>query len=144
MALATLRKQTYTQQEAREMLAGYQRSMSPYLAIFWAQFPWSSCARGCRRKARCLYGCGERGRKLALLRAMTKIKLSGRPSARHRGKIRSAFTREFGFCRPERPCFVCGAQHHHRHHIIQISMGGQNRTRNIVLVCRDCHRDIHI
>lgn len=43
----------------------------------------------------------------------------------------------------EKPCFACGDPAKHRHHMLQIKNGGHNGPRNIVLLCEQCHRDVH-
>ena len=40
-------------------------------------------------------------------------------------------------------CFVCGNMAEVRHHIIQLQSGGQNSKRNIVSLCKRCHKAIH-
>jgi hypothetical protein len=40
-------------------------------------------------------------------------------------------------------CFVCGAPCDHRHHIIALINGGDNRKKNIISLCRGCHIAIH-
>lgn len=41
-------------------------------------------------------------------------------------------------------CAVCRNKAHHRHHIIQLQYGGRNIPQNIISLCRDCHKKIHI
>lgn len=41
------------------------------------------------------------------------------------------------------PCFACGANGFNRHHIIQLQNGGINSRRNLVILCDDCHAEIH-
>jgi hypothetical protein len=43
----------------------------------------------------------------------------------------------------ELPCFSCGGESHHRHHIVPLIMGGTNSNRNQVLLCRSCHIAVH-
>lgn len=40
-------------------------------------------------------------------------------------------------------CAVCRGEAHHRHHIIQLQHRGQNTPRNIISLCRACHRLVH-
>lgn len=40
-------------------------------------------------------------------------------------------------------CFCCGNPAQARHHIIQLQNGGDNRARNIVMLCHKCHAEIH-
>lgn len=42
-------------------------------------------------------------------------------------------------------CFACHdlQTKRQRHHIIQLQHGGDNRKTNIVIVCKNCHADIH-
>lgn len=41
------------------------------------------------------------------------------------------------------PCFSCGGKANHRHHIIALAKGGDNRRTNIVPICGSCHAKIH-
>jgi hypothetical protein len=45
--------------------------------------------------------------------------------------------------RKHHKCFVCGEQAEIRHHIIQLHHGGFNERRNLVRLCRKCHKEIH-
>jgi 5-methylcytosine-specific restriction endonuclease McrA len=38
---------------------------------------------------------------------------------------------------------VCGKIAGARHHIIALGKGGDNRKRNIVSLCNECHAEIH-
>lgn len=40
-------------------------------------------------------------------------------------------------------CFVCGAPHQCRHHIILLKNGGSNGKRNVIPLCNSCHAEIH-
>ncbi len=41
------------------------------------------------------------------------------------------------------PCFGCSHPGFNRHHIIQLQNGGINSRRNLVILCDDCHAEIH-
>ncbi len=41
------------------------------------------------------------------------------------------------------PCFGCGLRATERHHIIQLQNGGLNCRKNVVVLCHECHKDIH-
>ncbi len=45
--------------------------------------------------------------------------------------------------RHRRRCAVCRDKASHRHHIIQLSRGGQNIPENVISLCRYCHRLVH-
>lgn len=40
-------------------------------------------------------------------------------------------------------CFYCGEKAEHVHHIIPLSLGGDNRKNNLVSICLNCHGLIH-
>jgi hypothetical protein len=40
-------------------------------------------------------------------------------------------------------CFVCDEKAIHRHHIIPLKNGGNNKQKNIVGLCGACHKIIH-
>lgn len=40
-------------------------------------------------------------------------------------------------------CSCCGYFSEVRHHIISLGHGGENEKRNIILLCRVCHGEIH-
>jgi 5-methylcytosine-specific restriction endonuclease McrA len=42
-----------------------------------------------------------------------------------------------------RTCKACLGRAQVRHHIVQLQHGGTNDVRNIVPLCRDCHKKIH-
>jgi hypothetical protein len=44
--------------------------------------------------------------------------------------------------KPER-CRCCGKPGEHRHHLIQLSRGGDNCPSNLCWLCEDCHATIH-
>ncbi len=44
----------------------------------------------------------------------------------------------------EGACFSCQLKKAvHRHHVVQIQWGGRNIERNVVHLCRNCHRSLH-
>jgi 5-methylcytosine-specific restriction endonuclease McrA len=40
-------------------------------------------------------------------------------------------------------CWACGSVAEHRHHIISLHRGGENRRKNVIPLCRSCHQQIH-
>lgn len=38
---------------------------------------------------------------------------------------------------------ACGKGELHGHHKIQLADGGENTEENIILLCKDCHRQLH-
>jgi hypothetical protein len=40
-------------------------------------------------------------------------------------------------------CVYCGSQAAHMHHIIPLSVGGDNRDSNLIPLCLECHGKIH-
>ena len=40
-------------------------------------------------------------------------------------------------------CFVCGEKAYCMHHIVPLICGGTNRKRNLMPICKDCHKKIH-
>ena len=54
-------------------------------------------------------------------------------NAQRNGKIRDGYV-----------CQICGSQDHPEgHHVIEYQYGGAADIRNIVTVCRECHKQIH-
>ena len=43
----------------------------------------------------------------------------------------------------EGKCKVCGEKAECRHHIIPLSRGGHNHKKNVMLLCNQCHSEIH-
>ena len=41
------------------------------------------------------------------------------------------------------PCFVCGNEMSHRHHIIALNHGGDNSKKNLVSLCLEHHKAMH-
>jgi hypothetical protein len=121
-----------------------------YLNIFWAQFPLEECRyhKGvrnyCLTAGICFRGCLPRRRKMQLLTAMAGFLLRNtklRPTANH--NIRQHYNKTLRDEKANLPCFICGGEWHHKHHIIQIQHGGRNLRANWVCLCRDCHREVH-
>src|ERR1041384_6596351 len=137
-----------TANEARRWLENGAHKPSRYLKLFWPAFPWKNCKNDCREDCKaspqCLMGCNlSKSRKLYLIRALAQIVLQRERSRKRRFYIRQNFDRYAGGRDTWHPCFICGGQFHHRHHLIQIQHGGGNRWLNIVRLCRSCHRAVH-
>lgn len=45
--------------------------------------------------------------------------------------------------RDEGRCRICRKPGHEVHHVVMRSLGGKDEARNLVLVCRSCHTEIH-
>ena len=124
------------------------------LCMFWSQFNKKPFKRFNEIKVRSGYGY-ESGYKLTLLKAMTGISVSNPDYITRRNK-RKDFNYERdnqSLIKDERVvsmhfidnkmCFICLEKAHHRHHILQIQFGGSNSFRNIVHLCRGCHKEVH-
>ncbi len=140
----------FSEQEGKSLLAAAGTHSFPidafYLEFFWAKFPWIKCPHpggGCLWDTKCHLGCLPRYKKIQLLRAMASLNLMKKPKAIQRVKTRKHFENYVRDEQDDRPCFACGKRFDHRHHIIQIQHGGRNRKRNLVLLCRGCHSEVH-
>ena len=59
------------------------------------------------------------------------------------GSIRKEIKRIFS-CRGELKCVVCEAESHlELHHILPLSMGGNNDIGNLMVLCHGHHKEIH-
>lgn len=114
--------------------------------LFWRACQSSDCSLGeCKTRKRCLGGCKSKDKKMQILRAFEQFSRK-ECSKGWRHKRRKTFTAgtSIGYEILDRyPCFSCGETPHHRHHIIQLQHGGGNHARNIVPLCRTCHRKVH-
>jgi 5-methylcytosine-specific restriction endonuclease McrA len=132
-------------EEATKHLAGGR--VGQILRVFWSAFPWETCGKKhCCDFKRCVGGeCKPPSKKRRLLRSAAAINLYENPQWNRNKVVREYFNQTGPYAEMSaKPCFLCGvAAHNHRHHIVQIQHGGHNAPRNIVLLCRECHRDIH-
>jgi len=133
---------------------GEFKDCKPLLCMFWSLFDKKNFKRFAAIKTKS--GCGyDSEYKLNLLKAMTGISISS-PNYVARQKQRKAFNNGRDnqekltdprvikmFSMKNKVCFVCEGEPHHRHHVLQIQFGGSNSFRNIVHVCRSCHKEIH-
>lgn len=109
---------------------GKLKHPSEYLSIFWAYIP------------------EDRTTRLKMIKAMAAIKFDLLPY-RYRQVRRGRFNnrRDNGGSSwmkiDDKICFLCEKEPHHRHHLIQIQYGGQNTRKNIVHLCRSCHKEVH-
>jgi 5-methylcytosine-specific restriction endonuclease McrA len=86
--------------------------------------------------------------RLVLLQAVESCRVES-VSVKRREKLRRAFLRRRSddFAVAEawewHPCFVCWKRGTHRHHVVPLYQGGDNRQANIVFLCASCHEDVH-
>ena len=79
----------------------------------------------------------HRGRRRALCRSYSQIKVTNCvPYFILRRRFRMAPPKD-------RCCFCCPAPASCWHHVIQLNHGGRNTRKNLVPICRECHRIIH-
>ncbi len=139
--------------EARQHIQDHPYSPKRFLDVFWSQFDRCRECRGLMGK-RCLGKCKKYHFKLKLLKIaveyrtenkkakqktiMTKDRLKNRRNA-----FNTSFSTQIMFDKKRFPCFVCGGKHHHRHHIVPLKNGGSNHYRNVIPVCKDCHKLVH-
>lgn len=141
-----------TREDATAKMATAPERPGTYLTLFWSVFPWATCENSeCGEARRCWGACGNRAKKLEMLRALAEIRVRGARSEenqkavpKRRHELRKNFNTYAGGFGTDHPCFLCGGpEWHHRHHMIQIQHGGGNRWYNIVRLCRTCHRAVH-
>ncbi len=138
-----------------------------YTSLFWNQFDVGQCgncqevkimAKTLKGKmtdgqrvlaknveiGKCSGRCWARAKKLQWLTALGSVKFAvlGRDERLNR---REKFNKHWSLkgMSDGMPCFLCGSEAHHRHHLIQLQHGGINTQKNHVPLCRSCHTDVH-
>jgi hypothetical protein len=95
------------------------------------------------KRGKCMGSCWPRDKKLRCLAALASIKFAA-PDYGERQETRGKFNKHWSLkCITGMPCFLCGEEAHHRHHMIQLQHGGVNCQRNHVPLCRTCHTEVH-
>lgn len=78
--------------------------------------------------------------RLNLLKEMSALEFNRRPSKQLR-TVRNQFSKKHYYLGGR--CATCKNPATVRHHIIQLQNGGRNRRYNIIMICDECHTEIH-
>jgi hypothetical protein len=138
-----------------------------YLQFFWNFLPLAQCVacvaiaidgrpaqgqsgmlhtwRQVAIERRCRGACMGKAKMIAILAAIATFNVKqNSPNRRaakrtaHRAHVKTMQALISGV-----PCFCCQKPAQHRHHIIPLSMGGNNSSSNQVMLCKACHRLLH-
>ena len=86
--------------------------------------------------------CYEPDARLDLLREMAEVVIED-VGAWELEVRRRDYLRDYrGFPLSKR-CFVCAERAAQQHHVILLSLGGENSYLNLVPICKSCHEDVH-